>query len=54
MSLGPQIADIIVNNQIANFQHWTKWGPPLKNQNFEKHFFACLKGPKNRPRAKFS
>ena len=29
-------------------------GTPLKNQNFEKRFSACQRGPKNRPRAKMS
>ena len=29
-------------------------GTPLKNQNFEKCFTACQRGPKNRPIAKIS
>ena len=55
MSLGPQISDISVNNRKgAHFLTLDHMGPPLKNQNFENIFFACLRGPKIRTSAKFS
>ena len=43
MSLGPQMADIIVNNQMANFNAGPYGDPlPLKNKNFEKSGFVMF------------
>ena len=45
MNLGPQMADISVNNrQGANFLTLDHMRTPLKNQNFEKRFFCIIKG----------
>ena len=36
MNLGPQMVDISVNNQRANFNNGPYGDPPLKNQNLKK------------------
>ena len=66
MNIGPQMADISVDNQMAYFNT----GPykkghfftldhmgtplPLKNQNFENWASTCFKLAQIRPRAKIS
>ena len=43
MNLDPQMADISVDNQRANFNtgHMGHPPTPIKNQNFENRFCAC-------------
>ena len=53
MSLGLQMTDISVDNQMANF-NTRSYGDPHKNQNFENRAPLCFKLAQIRPRAKIS
>ena len=52
MSLGLQMADIILNNQMANF-NTGPYGDPLKNQNVEKCFLHVREDRKIGPEPHF-
>ena len=55
MDIGPQMAKSMVDNQKGvNFQHWTIWGPPLKNKKIENRASTRFKLAQIRPRAKIS
>ena len=57
MNLGPNMADISVDNQRANFDTgpYGDWGPtPLKNQNFKNRALSCFQLAQIRSRAKMS
>ena len=53
MSLGSQMTDISVNNQIAHFNTGL-YGDPLKNENFKNRALSCFNLAQIRSKAKIS
>ena len=54
MTLGPQMADNIMNNRKGLIFNTGSYEDPLKNQNFENWASSCFKLTKIKPGAKMS